>query len=41
MIGAALIVAGYAAVIVAFGWPGLLVAAMHVGVMLLGMWRPK
>ena len=39
MIGAALIVVGYVVVIATFGWPGLVVAAAHVGVLLLGLWR--
>jgi hypothetical protein len=39
VIGAALIVGGYVAVIWTFGWPGLLVAAAHVAVLLAGMWR--
>lgn len=37
MIGAGLIVAGYVALVVMFGWPGLLVAGLHVGVLLWGM----
>lgn len=41
MIGAGLIVVGYVAVIATFGWPGLLVAAVHVGVLLLGLHRRK
>ncbi len=39
MIGAGLIVTGYVVVIATFGWPGLVVAAVHVGLMLLGLHR--
>ncbi len=41
MIGAALIVAGYAALVLTFGWLGLLAGALHVAVLLAGMWRRK
>ena len=39
MIAAGLIVAGYLAVIVTFGWLGLLVAGAHIAVMLWGLRR--
>lgn len=39
MIGVGLIVAGYLTVILTFGWPGVVVAAAHIGVMLLGLHR--
>jgi hypothetical protein len=32
---AALIVAGYVALVVLLGWPGLLAAALHIGILLL------
>lgn len=32
--GAFLIVAGYVALVVLLGWPGLLAAAAHVGILL-------
>jgi len=37
VLGAIAIVAGYASLIVAFGWPGLLAAVAHIAVMLLAM----
>ena len=39
MIGAALILVGYATIIFSFGWLGVLAAAVHVGVLLLGLYR--
>jgi len=39
VIGAGLIVAGYVAVVLTFGWPGLLVAVGHFGVLLWGLKR--
>lgn len=39
MIGAALIVAGYATVVFAFGWLGLAVVALHIAVLLLALKR--
>ena len=36
-----LIVGGYLALIVMFGWPGLVAGAIHVGVMLLATGKPK
>lgn len=33
MIGALLIVAGYATLVWAWGWPGLLVGVIHLGVL--------
>lgn len=39
MISAALIAAGYAALIWTFGWPGVAVSSAHVAVMLLGLVR--
>ncbi len=41
MIGAGLIVAGYLTVVFTFGWPGLLVAAVHLGVLALGLKSKK
>ena len=34
-----LIVAGYAALVATWGWPGLLAAAAHIGVLLLTVRR--
>ncbi len=39
MIGAGLIVVGYATVIVSFGWTGVLACAAHGAVLLWGMRR--
>ena len=41
MIGAAIIVIGYLAIIINFGWAGLAVAALHIGVLLIGLHRRK
>jgi hypothetical protein len=41
VIGAWLIVAGYLTVVFKFGWPGLLVAGAHLGVLALGLHRRK
>ena len=35
MIAVGLLVAGYLALVVEFGWGGLLVTAVHIGIMLL------
>lgn len=40
MIGAALVLAGYGAVIAAGGWIGVAAVAAHVGALVLGAWRP-
>lgn len=39
MIGAALVLAGYGAVIAAGGWLGAAAVALHVGVLVLGARR--
>lgn len=39
MIAAAAIVLGYLGLIQACGWPGLALAATHLGVMALATWR--
>lgn len=39
MLGALSIAAGYIALILVTGWPGLVAAAIHIGVMLLAMPR--
>ncbi len=39
MAATVLIVAGYVALIVAFGWPGIIAAGIHIGVMLLALPR--
>lgn len=39
MIGLALIVAGYVAIVANFGWTGLVVGAIHLGILALGVKR--
>lgn len=41
MIGAGLIVAGYVAVVLTFGWPGVAAGALHLAVLALGLHRRK
>ncbi len=41
MMAIGLILLGYAGVLAAFGWYGLVGIALHVGLMLLATWRKK
>lgn len=40
MIAAAVVLTGYVAVIAAGGWLGVAAVALHVGLLVLGAWRP-
>lgn len=38
---AAFIVVGYVLLVAQFGWPGLVAAAVHAGILVLGLWRRR